>query len=279
MEVSAEPVGQRHREGNVDAPVRELGADLRVLEEDSSSSKTSSSLAKSRLLLIMENPVDRALAGSSSTIMPFRGRAVSDDVSEALRDSEQRYRTLFEQAPAGVFLYDEELVITDFNPRFVEILRSTPEQAARPGRCGAPRQQDPAHARADPARRDRSLRGRLRGDDERRAMITSVSPRGSAARRARSESSAAWGSSPTTATDRTRPTALRELRAAPRAPRAPQPARASSVRPARAHREWNPSAERIFGWTEEEAIGKSGLQLLAPRPGRARVLTDVFRAI
>src|SRR4029077_2285234 len=50
------------------------------------------------------------------------------DVSAALGDSEQRYRTLFEQAPVGVLLYDKQLRVVDFNARFVEILRTQPER-------------------------------------------------------------------------------------------------------------------------------------------------------
>ncbi len=40
----------------------------------------------------------------------------------ALRESEERYRTLFEQAPIGVFIYDRETRITECNARFVQIL-------------------------------------------------------------------------------------------------------------------------------------------------------------
>lgn len=41
---------------------------------------------------------------------------------------EDRFRILFEQAPVGVFLYDESLRIVEFNNAFVEILQSTAEK-------------------------------------------------------------------------------------------------------------------------------------------------------
>ena len=51
-----------------------------------------------------------------------------DDIDEALRESEERYRTLFEQAPVGVFLFDRALRITECNLSFVELLRSSYEK-------------------------------------------------------------------------------------------------------------------------------------------------------
>lgn len=51
-----------------------------------------------------------------------------DDFNEALRESEERYRTLFEQAPFGVFLYDRALRITECNAAFVKLLGATYEE-------------------------------------------------------------------------------------------------------------------------------------------------------
>lgn len=48
--------------------------------------------------------------------------ASDDDFTDALRESEERYRTLFEQAPFGVFLYDRQLRITECNAAFVKVL-------------------------------------------------------------------------------------------------------------------------------------------------------------
>ena len=50
--------------------------------------------------------------------------------ADALRESEERYRTLFEQSPVGVFLYDRDLRIQGFNARFTQIL-ATSEAALR----------------------------------------------------------------------------------------------------------------------------------------------------
>ncbi len=47
---------------------------------------------------------------------------------KALRESEQRYRLLFQGAPIGVFHYDPDLRITDCNDRFVSILESSRER-------------------------------------------------------------------------------------------------------------------------------------------------------
>lgn len=49
--------------------------------------------------------------------------------AEAARwESQERYRLLFEQSPIGVFHYDPQLRLTDFNERFVELLQSTRER-------------------------------------------------------------------------------------------------------------------------------------------------------
>ncbi len=47
---------------------------------------------------------------------------------DALRESEERYRQLFQQAPVGVFHYNPQFAITECNDRFVEILQSSRER-------------------------------------------------------------------------------------------------------------------------------------------------------
>ena len=152
------------------------------------------------------------------------------DVSDALRESEQRYRTLFEQAPVGVFLYDRDLVITDFNPRFVEILRSSPERLRGLAMRSLRDAEAHPHARAPRTRRDRALRGRVRGDDERGADHR-VAARDAAARRARD---GRRGDGPGRGRDRPGPRqdgAPGERGAARPAP-PPQPPRRRRLRPA-----------------------------------------------
>ena len=47
---------------------------------------------------------------------------------EKLRESEERYRLLFHRSPVGVVEYDVNLIVTDCNERFVEILHTTRER-------------------------------------------------------------------------------------------------------------------------------------------------------
>ncbi len=46
-------------------------------------------------------------------------------VAEALRQSEERDRILFDQSPVGVYIFDKELKVTRCNKRMVEILQSS----------------------------------------------------------------------------------------------------------------------------------------------------------
>ncbi|MBC8265103.1 MAG: PAS domain S-box protein, partial [Anaerolineales bacterium] len=48
---------------------------------------------------------------------------------EALRESEERYRLLFQRTPIGIVHYDTQLHVTDCNDRLLEILQTTRERA------------------------------------------------------------------------------------------------------------------------------------------------------
>ena len=47
--------------------------------------------------------------------------------AEALRESEERYRTLYDQSPLGVFTFDKDLRITSSNKRLLDIMKASSE--------------------------------------------------------------------------------------------------------------------------------------------------------
>ncbi len=49
-------------------------------------------------------------------------------IDEALEESETRYRTLFDQTPAGVCTFDRQLRVVDFNPAFMRLTRASVER-------------------------------------------------------------------------------------------------------------------------------------------------------
>ncbi|WP_287155235.1 PAS domain S-box protein [Candidatus Solincola tengchongensis] len=59
-----------------------------------------------------------------------RGRFYREsyEMARRLQESEERYRLVFEHTPIGIFFYDSNLVVTDCNERFAEILGSTRER-------------------------------------------------------------------------------------------------------------------------------------------------------
>lgn len=198
------------------------------------------------------------------------------DVLEALQESEQRYRTLIAQAPVGVFLYDRELVITEFNSRFVEILRSTPEKlrglpmrALRDARI-VPTLEKAAHG----------VTAQYEGPYDATTSDTHlhISLRVAPLRDAKGEVTGAMGLAEDITERQRAQTALAasEQRLALHVRRSPLGIVSFDLDGGIV--EWNPAAERIFGWAEAEAIGKHGIELLVPRPARDAI-ADVFRAL
>jgi PAS domain S-box-containing protein len=51
-----------------------------------------------------------------------------NDVEKTLRENEYKYRLLFKSSPVGIFYYTKELLITDFNDKYLDIFKSTREK-------------------------------------------------------------------------------------------------------------------------------------------------------
>jgi len=63
--------------------------------------------------------------GENAVVISLIDITESKNTEIALRESREQYRLLFERTPAGIFYYNRDLVITHFNRKFVELLRST----------------------------------------------------------------------------------------------------------------------------------------------------------
>ncbi len=201
---------------------------------------------------------------------------MTDELTEALRDAEQRYRILFEQAPVGVFLYDRELVIREFNARFVQILRSTAEslrgldlRTLKDQRLG------PTLERAlagEPALYEGPYRATTS------SAVIQIGLRVSPLRDPGGGVAGGMGVVEDL-TERARATAAlvtSERRLALHVRRSPLGVVAFD--PQERVVEWNAAAERIFGWTEHEALGRNAVDLLVPPWARDKV-HDIFRAL
>ncbi|MGB9720924.1 MAG: HD domain-containing phosphohydrolase [bacterium] len=102
------------------AKIREFQSDeyvVEIIQKDGSIA-----LLHLRLYTIKENAkfIGRFGIGRDVTKM--------EETERKLKSSTAKYELLFQNIPVGVFYYDKDLILNDFNDRFVEMLKSTREK-------------------------------------------------------------------------------------------------------------------------------------------------------
>ena len=86
-----------------------------------------SQLVRWRLHASMRRQVDlEATVAARTENLSLANRAL-DEKARQLRTSEDRLRLLFQQAPAGIFLFDQDLRVTECNDQFLSLLHSVRE--------------------------------------------------------------------------------------------------------------------------------------------------------
>lgn len=83
---------------------------------------------KRRSWVTPETRGSRKMTGEERNVKRELERDSRHEITQRRRESEERYRLVFEYTPIGVFFYDRDLVITDCNQRFAEILGSSREK-------------------------------------------------------------------------------------------------------------------------------------------------------
>jgi len=82
-----------------------------------------------RFVYIQAAPID--WEGETAVLSLVTDVTERVQVEERLRDSERRYRTIFQKTPVGLFQYDRDLRITRLNQRFADILQAPPKRLIR----------------------------------------------------------------------------------------------------------------------------------------------------